>query len=204
MLIYSNFTIKTMTSRRSTQFHTQRRNQNNNDCRFCKENGHTVDECTVLANTECKYCHNLGHTTRRCPKLAEKEDRRRNLARTTRAAEYAPDINGYAKAKGTFRRRVSKGPRVTGTVPMGRFAVLNAQEEVDTKRREFAPSSSSNTPDLGSWSKPLKVAEAADSTVKSTSQAGGQSTTPQLKKKSSARWADMADESDSDEDIFFF
>jgi hypothetical protein len=188
-----------MTSRRSTQFHTQRRNQNNNDCRFCKENGHTVNECTVLANTECKYCHDLGHTTRRCPKLVEKETRRRNKARTAFAAEHAPDADGFSKPKTTFRRRVRKGSSIMGTVTMGRFAVLNAQEEVDTN---------TDTPVLkGSWSKPLKVADDAAAAPKSTSQAGGQSTAPQPKKKSTARWADMADESDSDsdeEDIFFF
>ena len=216
-----------MTSRCSKQFHTHRRN--NNNCRFCKENGHTVNECTVLANNECKYCHNCGHTTRRCPKLAEKEDNRRNLARAARNAEFAPDTNGYAKAKGTFSRRVSKGPRVMGTVTMGRFAALNAQEEVDTKRRESTINFSNNKPVLkGSWSKPFEVSETTDSTVKSTPQAGLQSTTPQstpqsttpqstpqsttpqsttpqsitpwVKKRNTARWADMADTDSDSED----
>jgi hypothetical protein len=216
-----------MTSHRSKQFHTHRRN--NNNCRFCKENGHTVKECTVLANNECKYCHNCGHTTRRCPKLAEKEDNRRNLARAARNAEFAPDTNGYTKAKGTFSRRVSKGPRVMGTVTMGRFDALNSQEEVDTKRRESTINFSNNKPVLkGSWSKPFEVSETTDSTVKSTPQSTSsqstpqsttpqsttpqstspqstspQSTTPGVKKINTARWADMADtDSDSEDEDF--
>jgi len=186
-------------SSRSTQFHTSKRNQNSFDCRFCKENGHTVNECTVLANTECKYCHDLGHTTRRCPKIAEKEARRQDMARASRESEFTPDTNGYTKAKGTFRRHASGGPRVTGTLHMGRFAALSAQEEADAERREITPIRSSNTPALkGRWVKPLRKAATPASTVTSTSQAGGQSITPGVKKRNTARWADMADASDTD------
>lgn len=190
-------------SSHSTQFHTSKRNQNSFDCRFCKENGHTVDQCSVLANTECKYCHYRGHTTRRCPKIAEKEARYiAGWTSASRESEFAPDTNGYTKAKGTFRRRVMKDPRVTGTVHMGRFAVLNAQEEVDTKRRESTINFSNNKPVLkGSWSKPFEVSETTDSTVKSAPQSTTpQSTTPWEKIRNTTRWADMADTDSEDED----
>ena len=189
-----------MTSHRSTQFHI--RNRNNSDCRFCKENGHTVDQCSALATTECKYCHDLGHTTRRCPKLAEKDERSRHMVRATRKSGFEPDTNGYAKARGTFRRRVGKDQRVTKTLPMGRFAILNARE-AETERMTSIPSNA-DTPILnGSWAKPLKVAVATDSVV--TSASPGPQSTYQPKKKQTGRWADMADsESDSDEEGIFF
>ena len=39
---------------------------NKKGCSFCKEQGHHIKQCLVLANNECGNCHKLGHTTRHC------------------------------------------------------------------------------------------------------------------------------------------
>tara|TARA_X000000368_G_scaffold370432_1_gene319562 strand:+ start:895 stop:1515 length:621 start_codon:yes stop_codon:yes gene_type:complete len=39
---------------------------NKKGCSFCKEQGHHIKHCPILANNECGNCHKLGHTTRHC------------------------------------------------------------------------------------------------------------------------------------------
>ena len=41
-------------------------NKSNKNCSFCKDQGHHVKQCLVLANNECGNCHQTGHTTRHC------------------------------------------------------------------------------------------------------------------------------------------
>lgn len=196
------------------QFHTQRRRSSR--CGFCKEEGHTLQNCQTLANNECGYCHNLGHTTRRCPILAQKEDRRRERVRTAaRNTKLAPDADGFTKAKGTFRRRVNRGPAVITSTQLDSFGALaDSDDESHIPQKKVTvtihrPAVATAAPVSGAWTKPLLVQKAGEVTGDKprtkplTVQAAGVTSTEP--KRATApkrvRWADVADEeSDDDSD----
>jgi len=190
-----------MSYRRSTQFHTRR--QNSSECRFCKENGHTVDKCTVLANTECNYCHEIGHTTRRCQKLADKEIHRKSKARAARAIEFAPNADGFAKAKGTFRR-VSKDAEGCRLKLLTTFAAFETGD-IEPKKRESVsyarPAVAEAKPVKGVWSKPV-AAVVTEITLKPEKKprVAVQSTVPKMKRiRIIGSWADAADDESGEE-----
>ena len=188
-----------MSRPRSTQYFP--RTGKTISCRFCKEEGHEVKNCAKLANTECRYCKNFGHTTRRCPAAAAKEQRRRSQARAARAAQFAPDEDGFFKPKSSFRRRVNKNS-VMALEILSNFAALN--DEPDTKPAKKAsvtihrPAAAQSRALTGCWSKPLTVKEAAV--------AAQEEKVPEAPKKAprkapkKLRWADMCDDDDSDSD----
>ena len=170
-------------------------------CRFCKEEGHEVKNCAKLANTQCRYCKNFGHTTRRCPAAAAKEQHRRSRARAARAAQFAPDEDGFSKPKSSFRRRVNKDSVMTLNI-LSNFTAL--ADDVETKPAKKAsvtihrPSAAEARAVTGCWSKPLTVKEAAAASQEEKSPEAPKKTPKKTPKK--ARWADVADEEDSDSD----
>ena len=166
-------------------------------CRFCKEEGHELKNCDKLANTQCRYCKNFGHTTRRCPAAAAKEQRRRNQARAARAAQFAPDEDGFSKPKSSFRRRVNKGSTMKLNI-LSNFAALNDEAETKPTKKTsvtiLRPAAAQPRAVTGCWSKPLTVKEAAV--------AAQEEKVPEAPRKAPKRrrWADVADDQDSDSD----
>ena len=173
-----------MSSRRSTQFHSQRRSK--------------------ASPVECRYCHQDGHVIRSCPTLARKEENRRRRRRAQLDAEYAPDADGFVKAKGTFRRR--SGKRVvlnTSTTRLTSFAALGAEEkEPEPKRKVVAvPKVVKPTAPKGSWARPLQINQDAEKPTPKPAAALPKIVFPKKKK---ARWADIADSESDDEDDDLF
>ena len=181
-----------MSFRRSTQFFPS------SACRFCKENGHEVKNCTKLANSECRYCKNFGHTISRCPTIAAKEQRRRSQARLARAARRSPDEDGFSKPKSSFRRRVNKDVSNVQMNILSNFAAFNSDDEDEPVQQTPV---TTNCPTFvqprtvtGCWSKPLTIKEASIA-----AQEEKRAETPKKAPKK-IRWADMCDDEDSDSD----
>ncbi len=55
---------------------------NKKGCSFCKEQGHHIKQCLVLANNECGNCHKLGHTTRHCRNNKHSYNKPRRIIQT--------------------------------------------------------------------------------------------------------------------------
>lgn len=179
-----------MSFRRPTQFHTQRRSKD--------------------SPVECRYCRKDGHVIRSCPTLARKEESRQRRRRAQLDAEYAPDADGFVKAKGTFRRR--SGKRVvlnTSTTRLASFAALDVEEkEQGPKRKVVAvPKVVKPTPPKGSWARPLQINQDAEKpSPKPAPKPAAALPKIVFPKKKKISWADAADldsddESD-DEDLF--
>ena len=196
-----------MSRTRTQQFRTQQfrthHHKGNLQCAFCKEEGHTIDKCQVLATTECKYCHGTGHTARRCLKLSQKAYNQRQDS-MDRANQRTNTLNtgGFVTAKGTFRRRPRNNSNAT--VPTtNRFTGFNQEEKSPepTKVSSFEPKKSKRLSLHGSWLTPIDI-------LVNNGEALREIPKPKnFVKKSSTKkmsWADMADDdSDSDdEDVF--
>jgi hypothetical protein len=74
---------------------------NKKDCSFCKEQGHHIKQCLVLANNECGNCHELGHTTRHC------RNNKHSYNKPCRIIK--PENNGWNTVT---KKKVKKGNRI--------------------------------------------------------------------------------------------
>jgi hypothetical protein len=157
-----------MSSTRSIQFHTKKSSKH---CGFCKETGHKVKDCIVLANNECNYCHQLGHTTRRCPILADKNHNRRQTFLANRRIDTI-DENGWSKAKTTGFRKNMTPRRHREIANLSSFAALNSDDEFEPMTTQSVayniPTFSEAKSAKGVWSKPLKVQKTASKPVQKT------------------------------------
>ena len=167
-----------MSSRRATQYHTQRRSK--------------------ASPVECRYCHQDGHVIRRCPTLAAKEERRRRKARSYRKAAFAPDADGFAKPKKTFRNRSNNQKRFnSSSTRLARFAALSVEEkEPEPKKKVVAvPKVVKPTAPKGSWARPLQINQDTEKPAPKPA------VLPKLvlSKRKKARWADVADAESDDE-----
>ena len=166
-----------MSSRRATQYHTQRRSQD---------------------SVECRYCHENGHVIRRCPTLAAKEERRRSKARSYREAAFAPDADGFAKPKKTFRNRSNNQKRFNSTsTRLARFAALSVEEEKPEPKKKVVAVPKVVKPVVlqGSWARPLQINQDTEKPAPKPA------VLPKLvlPKRKKARWADVADAESDDE-----
>ena len=167
-----------MSSRRATQYHTQRRSQD---------------------SVECRYCHENGHVIRRCPTLAAKEERRRSKARSYREAVFAPDADGFAKPKRTFRNRSNNQKRFnSSSTHLTRFAALSVEEEKPEPKKKIVavPKVVKPTALKGSWARPLQINQDTEKQAPKPAVLLPKLVLPKRKK---ARWADVADEESDDE-----
>ena len=67
--------------------------RSNKSCAFCHEQGHSIRECEVLANTQCKNCNCRGHTTNHCKKPRPK--RVTQLRGPIRKHKFSVNENGW-------------------------------------------------------------------------------------------------------------
>jgi hypothetical protein len=74
---------------------------NKKGCSFCKEQGHHIKQCLVLANNECGNCHKLGHTTRHCNNKHITSNKPRRIIQT--------ENNGWNTV---IKKKVKKGNRI--------------------------------------------------------------------------------------------
>jgi len=190
-----------MSSTRSIQFHTKKFTKH---CGFCKETGHKVKDCIVLANNECNYCHQLGHTTRRCEVLLNKNFSRRQKFLDNRRRDTI-DENGWSIAKTTCVRKNMAPRRHREIANLSPFAALNSDDESEPVVTQSVtyniPTFSEAKPAKGVWSKPLKVQKTASKPLKVQKTASK----PVQKKVSifntkqnppGTRWADICDSED--------
>ena len=74
---------------------------NKKGCSFCKEQGHHIKQCLVLANNECGNCHKLGHTTRHCNNKHITSNKPRRIIKS--------ENNGWNTVT---KKKVKKGNRI--------------------------------------------------------------------------------------------
>ena len=193
-----------MSSTRSTQFHTNK----TSNCRFCKEKGHSVAVCTVLANNECGYCHQIGHTTRRCTVLSNNNVGRRQTFldnRRTDRQKVKIDEDGWSKARTRGPRSGPRsGPRkIREIIHFSQFAsLIDNESHSEQKMTVNQPTVVEPKPVKGVWSKQLEVQEPESKPVRETHQVSAQNKVQIFTRKPiprGTRWADVAD-SDSDSD----
>ena len=60
--------------------------------------------CPLLLNQECRYCHQKGHTPKECPEIKAKEAKKRDYERRKREARFAPDRDGFQRARNISHR----------------------------------------------------------------------------------------------------
>ena len=196
-----------MSSTRSIQFHTKKFTKH---CGFCKETGHKVKDCIVLANNECNYCHQLGHTTRRCNVLSKKNCSRRQTFLDNRQRDTV-DENGWSIPKRISNkiagvRKNIKNCEIANSFHFAFLDIIDESEPMVTQSVTFnIPTFSEAKPAKGVWSKPLKVQKTASKPVEVQKTASK----PVQKKVSifkttrnppGTRWADMCDTDSDDED----